>query len=219
MKLILTGLIFGTLLCPATSVFADQPYPFVQSISTPGLGNDTASIFILPDGSGPALTEARLLGQGISVDATIVLILITVEGDPISNFPREDVWLDAQDEQQFFCPQGFCADNNSTVNGEMVFSTFLAGGGWHNAPTYVYVNGNPAYDPTDYPWYWAHPPVNLHFNSADISGDGLVDLVDVGFFAENFFNEYHYRSDLFCDGVLNLIDVGRLASGLGTNCP
>lgn len=219
MKFILVFFAFASLLFMATTASADQPYPFVQSIDTPGLGDETASIFILPDGSGPALTEAQLLGQGVSIDATIVITLITLEGDPIPNFPHEDVWLDAEDEQQFFCPLGFCADSNSTANGEMTFSTPLAGGGWHNAPTHVYVNGNPAYDPTDYPWYWAHPPVSLHFNSADISGDGLVDLMDVGLFAGDFFNEYHYRSDLFCDGELNLADVSSLALGIGAICP
>lgn len=218
MKTILLLAAVCTFISIGSIAWADQPYPFVESISMPGIDQEGISLLILPDGSGPALTQARAVGSGVLTDATIIVRLITLGGNPIPNFPHEDVWLETDNDQQYFCPGGSCADGPSTVYGEMTFSGALTGGGHHLGETHVFVNGSPAFDPSYYPSYWVHPPVPLSFNSPDINGDGIIDLVDVGYFATDYFNTYDYRSDFVCDGVVNLGDLGVMASGLGLFC-
>ena len=132
----------------------------------------------------------------------------------------EDIWLEGETPTLFSCGgignynSGFNPDSDTDANGETTFTTSLAGGGWTEGPVWVYLNGNRAMGPD---WI-VHPPVSLRMNSADISGDGQVNLVDVAYFAENFFGEYHYRCDFYWDGVLNLSDLGKLAQGIGHNC-
>jgi len=194
---------------------ATTPYPFVQWINIEA--SSEVSLFILPDGSGPALTEAQVFG-GSPMDATITLQLITEYGSPIPDFPFEDIWLEAENGSQMHCLGGFCPDSPSDMNGLVTFSRSLSGGGSSEGATYVYVVGNPAYDPSDFPYYWPHPPLELRFNSADINGDGTVNLIDLTLFSSDFFGVYNYRSDFHWDGILDLNDVARLAQGLGSSC-
>lgn len=47
---------------------------------------------------------------------------------------------------------------------------------------------------------------------ADINGDGVVNLADIGLFASLIISPvYDPRVDLNCDGVVNLVDVGLFA--------
>ena len=199
------------------AALADTGIPWVGYITTESF--EEVSLFILPDGSGPPLTEARGFG-GHLVDATIVVGLVDSYFSPIPNFPLEDIWLEGETTTLSSCvgnqyyTHGFNPDSNTDVNGETTFATSLPGGGWTEGPVWVYLNGDRATGPD---WI-VHPPVQLRLNSADISGDGQVNLADVAYFAENFFGEYHYRSDFYWDGVLNLSDLGKLAQGIGHNC-
>ena len=88
------------------------------------------------------------------------------------------------------------------------------GSGWSEGPLWLYLNGNRATDPDQF----EHPPLNMRFNSADISGDGTVNLTDIALFATDFYGQYHYRSDFYWDGNLNLSDLGLLASSMGVEC-
>jgi hypothetical protein len=64
------------------------------------------------------------------------------------------------------------------------------------------------------------PGMDIQFNSADINGDLVVNLVDVGAFSGPYGSgTYQYALDFRWDGVLNLADVARLSVGLGTTCP
>ncbi len=209
-------LVFVLLVGVVSFAFADTPYPYVQWIDFPV--EEDVSLFILPDGSGPDLSEAQGFG-GTVVDATIRVKLIMVDGVAIGGFPGEDVWLQDESGSVFSCPGGFFADNSSDASGIITFSSSMAGGGHTEGPIYVYVVGNRAYDPQDYPFPMTHPPVEgLHFNSADINGDGLINLSDIGLFSEDFFGMYNYRSDFYWDGYLNLSDVSKLALALGRTC-
>mgnify|MGYP002395752203 CR=1 FL=1 len=50
---------------------------------------------------------------------------------------------------------------------------------------------------------------------ADINGDGVVNLADIGLFASLFFSPtYDPRVDLDCDGVISLADIGLFAQAL-----
>ena len=51
-----------------------------------------ASIYVVPNGTGAAFTEAKAPG-GATVDATITVTLIDTAGDPIFLYPFEDLYL------------------------------------------------------------------------------------------------------------------------------
>lgn len=214
MKAILTIAAVCIFLSLGATAWADQPYAYVATISMPGVGQEEVSLYILPDGSGPALTEAMVIGSGELVDATISFRLITALDAPIPNYPYEDVWLETNNDQQYFCPGGSCADGPSNVDGEMTFSGAFSGGGFHLGDTYVFVNGSPASYLLGI-YSFDHPPVSISFNSPDINGDGIIGLADIGLFATDFYADtYNYRSDFQCDGVLGLVDLGIIAVAL-----
>ena len=58
----------------------------------------------------------------------------------------------------------------------------------------------------------------LSFNSADLSGDGVVNLSDAGGFAA-VLGTTAYAGDFNFDGVVNVSDAGFMANGLGAACP
>lgn len=198
---------------------ADTAYPYVDFIDQ--ANNVEASVYVLPDGSGPPLTEAMEFG-GQPIDATITLRLVDCWGSPIAYFPWEDIWLETESDESGSCtsgnPLGFSVHSVTTPNGETSFSLSLAGGGWTEGPVWVYVVGSRAMSPIDCPYAFDHPPVPFRFNSADINGDGIVNLVDVSLFSADYFGQYQYRSDFYWDGVLNLADIARLAGGIGLSC-
>ena len=61
--------------------------------------------------------------------------------------------------------------------------------------------------------------LDIQFNSADINGDLIVNLSDLGVFTTDYFGSYRYRSDFAWDGMVNLSDLGRFASAYGAGCP
>jgi hypothetical protein len=63
------------------------------------------------------------------------------------------------------------------------------------------------------------PGMDIQFNSSDINGDLVVNLVDVGAFAGAYVGGYAYFADFYWDGILNLSDVARLAATFGEICP
>lgn len=162
-------------------------------------------------------TEAMLLG-GQTVDASIVVGVVNDEGLPIVNFAWQDIWLNPETDTVFICnipyPWGFVSDSSTDDDGETTFATSLAGGGWTEDPIYVYLNYSRAMSP-DFVYF---PPVPLRINSPDINADGVVNLIDVSDFADDYFGAYHYRSDFWWDGVLNLSDVAKMTAGYGASC-
>lgn len=54
-------------------------------------------------------------------------------------------------------------------------------------------------------------PVPNPFVSPDITGDGIVNLSDIGTFAQFFYGGFNPSADFNFDGVLNLADIGILA--------
>lgn len=130
-------------------------------------------------------------------------------GAVVANFPAEDMWLESGDGGMVPCTGGTNADQNTDENGFTTWATALNAGGSSEDLCYVYVNGQALNG----------VPFALAFNSADINGDGVVNLTDVGLFSGAFFGSYDFAADFFADGILNLNDVGRLATGLGAACP
>lgn len=179
-----------------------------QSLVTWGLGaGESATLLVLPDGSGAPLTAALRPG-GLLVDATIHLTLIDGCGDPICCFPREDMWLESQDRGLVVCAGGSIADRNTGPDGQTEWTLPLKAGGHSQADCQVVVNA----------WILSGS-VPLHFNSPDLNGDRAVSLIDVASFARAHFGPYSFAADLRVDGVLNLSDIAVMARGAGTDCP
>jgi hypothetical protein len=61
-----------------------------------------------------------------------------------------------------------------------------------------------------------------NFDNAKIGsateGDGVVDLIDFGEFAQDFLAGTNPRSDYNCDSVVDLIDFGEFAQHFGHDC-
>ena len=168
----------------------------------------TVSLFVVPDGGGRELTRA--FDQfGNEVDATISVTLIDNMGQPVPDYPVEDMWLESSDSELNLCLQGSWADEPTDAAGQTSWTAPLLGGGSSQAGCLVMINGEPL----------SFTPLNLRFNSADINGDLQVGLVDVTLFAGDFYGNYQYRSDFNFDGILDLIDVVFLADAMGRSCP
>ena len=173
----------------------------------PGL----ATLRVQPDGSGPPLTEARI-ADGTVVDATLHLALNNScpEEGPVVGYPREDMWLESIGGGMAFCPGGSIADGPTDEEGHTQWSQPMKGGGWDEGNCRIVVAGIPL---------GSLQGQTINFNSPDLNGDRVVNLIDIGLFAQDYYGEFHFRSDLYRDGVLNLSDLSLLARSAGLACP
>ncbi len=170
-----------------------------------------ATLLVIPDGSGPPLTEART-ADGTTVDATIHLTVITYcfGEDPVPGFPREDMWLESIGGGLASCQGGTIADANTDEDGHTQWSQPLKAGGNDQGNCRVMVNGMPVGDAAGQ---------TLNFNSPDMDGDGAINLTDIHRFSVDYFGPYEFRADLMRDGSVNLSDLSVLARALGKSCP
>lgn len=170
-----------------------------------------ATLLVIPDGSGPPVTEA-LTGDGTVVDATIhVTIIGNCNGDdPVANFPFEDMWLESIGGGLVPCQGGATADSNTDVEGHTQWSLPLRAGGYDEGNCRVVVNGV---------WMGNAAGLTLNFNSPDMNGDREINLSDVGQFSVDYFGPYEFRADFIHDGVVNLSDLSALAGSVGKSCP
>ena len=172
-------------------------------------GNETLTLFNLPDGMGSSFSQAHL-PNGSLVDATLRVQLLDAHYDPVASFPAEDMWLEAADGGLAPCVAGTVADFETDSDGWTVWAAPMQAGGFSTAGCRLYINGMT-------PELWSD--LDLQFNSCDINGDGIVNLQDLQPFATSFFGEYSFETDFFYDGVLNLMDVGLMAMAMGGSCP
>lgn len=175
------------------------------------------SAYTLPDGTGDPLSNAfqwdGVPGHApVRVDATINYTLLYY-GDPVYNYPREDMWLATTLGGLVLCPGGSIADRNTDEYGQTTFSQALFAGGATDPAAgeecVVYVNGTVC--PND--------GLDIQFNSPDLNRDLVVDLSDVVIFATIFAAGYDYAADYYWDGTINLSDTVLMAKGLGVGCP
>jgi hypothetical protein len=195
----------------ASFAMAGIPDLGLSSASRAYVGGETLSLWNLPDGTGNALTAAFLPG-GAEADATISVELLDGLGVPVPNYPFEDMNLACDDglgQAMVPCAGGASADFNTDVDGLTTFQTPLNAGGWSTANTVVLIAGAPL----------TSGDIALRMNSSDMSGDGLVNLTDVGMFSPIFYGPYSFAADFNNDGLVNLADVGRLSAGNGKICP
>jgi len=173
------------------------------------------SLFCTPAGGGQALSAARLQ-DGTVVDATITITLLVNTGsgyEPVAQFPYEDIWIQSSSGGLIGC-QSVNPDANTDAQGRTSWASPLLVGGQLDPAAgdqlYVMVNGDRMDgDVTNF----------LRINSADINGDGFVNLTDAAQFVEDLYGEYAYRSDFRWDGAVDLSDAGYIAAAYGQNCP
>jgi hypothetical protein len=178
------------------------------------------TLMVVPDAGGPDFSGARD-PYGNPADATIQVFLADPSGMAIPGYPREDIWLDWDPAPDAItaCTPGRWDDRTfDTIHldvemdaqGISHFSLPPHAGGYAEGPVYVVISGDRLR---------SNAGLALRFNSPDITGDGRVNLSDVVPFAQDYYGDYHFRSDLEHDGVVNLSDVAKIAQHLGAGCP
>lgn len=209
------GLVVGVMVISAAVASADVPSLTLSTAATAAAG--PVKLTIYPNCTGTPFTSAYAQGGTSGVDATVTLVLVDAAGNPIADFPWEDLWIDSTDAGDNFnlCQNGGTADANTDATGNTTWTNSLCGGGYTDPATdvaKVYVNGAPL----------AGAGMAIQFNSPDNTGDLLVNLQDVQNFASDLTSAtVNYRSDFNWDNLVNLVDVQVFANGLLTagTCP
>ncbi len=202
--------IFAITLMVGAASFATAGIPDLdQSVSSRAYtGPEAAVMFNMPNAGGTAFTAARILTG--PVDATVTLVLKDGLGAFIANFPFEDMWLQAADGGMVPCTGGSTADFNTDVVGETSWVNPMAAGGFSQSLTEVMISGIAL---------TSSAGELISHNSADINGDGVVNLSDIPSFVGDLNGAYNFRSDFAFDGLVNLSDVVRMSSAIGASCP
>jgi hypothetical protein len=204
------------MICVASLGIATLSYAGIPDLSLSSAGTAAGaevSVFTLPDGSGKALTNAKLEAGG-EVDATITVTLLDATGAPIFLYPFEDMWLETNMGGLVPCNGGTVADGSTDINGVTTFSGSLFAGGYSDRVAgekcVVMVNGT-ALSGSD---------LDILFNSSDMDGSGAQGVQDTIIFVPLYTGGgYNYSIDFFFDGNINLSDLVLYAGGLNTSCP
>lgn len=184
-----------------------------ESFATSANGAELMSVYCLPDGQGNGFDEAFRLDMGNpTYDCTITLTVNNAAGNPIEGWPSQDMWLETTDDGLAACPNGAAADFNTDEDGITTWQAPLnAGGSSGGELCQVMISGAPL----------NHPALPIQFNSADMTGDGVVNLGDIAMFAGVYLDELDndYSADFFWTGVVNLSDLTMFAQSIGAACP
>lgn len=216
-SMICRGLVGLWLLGAASALAVGIPY-VGEIVYTAG----EATILVLPDGSGPPMSEARST-SGAVVDATVRVRLVDEFFDSVLNFPNEDLWLQWSEDPGTvrgclhfpnYAGGIFTADGWTNVQGWTEFALPRRGGGHSSGTVTVYLNGLPAYHPGLPPF----EPLPLHFVSPDIDGSLVVDLGDLTLFSADYLASAGVRSDFNVDGTVNLADLATFSQGFSIAC-
>ena len=206
----ITGLLACCLVVGMAS-FAMAGVPDLALSTATTAATEPVSLFNLPDGSGNEQDLAFAFG-GVMIDATITLYVVDGLGDPIVAYGAEDMWLETTLGGLMPCTGGTTADFNTNDEGRTVWATAHQAGGYTDPATeltVVVINGDAL----------SQAGFNIQHNSADIDGNGVVNLTDIAAFTQDLFGAYVFRADYLWDGVINISDVALMAQGNGLSCP
>ena len=201
------SVVLTVLLCGAALSHADIPIPSLSSWSH-GL-TAPAGLCVCPAGDGDPLSAMQ---NGIAtVDGTITVNVINILGEPVTNYPQEDLWLEA-----FGMPScgngGLDADAPTDAMGVTTFSGAPAMGGVMSDVLMVMIAGTPCENP-------GFNENLIHFTSPDLDGNGQVDLSDVVEFVDRLeTNPSDPAIDFFFDGQQTLSDIVVFAQHLNHTC-
>lgn len=194
-------------LCLAGSALAGIPDLSLSTATIPP-GAEGAAIYTLPNGLGDPFTVT--LPGGIVLDASITLTLVDTDGEPIVQYPREDLWLETSGGGLVPCLGGTIADADTDINGQTVWhDPLFAGGCSEGEMTLVMVAGMPL----------AGGGLDLWFYGPDLNGDVVVNLSDIVAFTQMLGGQYSPCGDFNHDGVINLTDIVLMVRGIGADCP
>jgi len=204
----ITLLMTGLMVLLAGAAVAGIPDPDNSSF-TAAVAEDV-SILICPNGDGDLFSGAQAFNQGPgTADATITVTLLDINFVPVVNYPREDVWLQANG--LCYCPDGNIVDANTDANGMTSFILPMrAAGCSDDGSSVVWVNGDAINN---------LPLAHLKYNSPDMNCDLVVNLTDIVFFSQVYYGAYDYCADFYWDGAINLSDIVFLAQHNSHACP
>lgn len=195
-------LVFALVL--AVPAMANIPFPDLCLLEN-AAGSDGAVVYVVPDGTGNTFDDARL--NGTVVDATLTLTVNNNVGNPIENYPAEDIWLVTTGGG--FVPCDFAhpdAATDAAGQTQWVQSPF-AGGNSLTEDAQAFIAGD------------AVPgAVSVHFVSSDITGDLTVNLSDVSIFTPAL-STYDPEADFNASGAVDLTDVSIFTQAIGAVCP
>lgn len=157
---------------------------------------------VCPQGDGTPAAEAWLLSAAYIETITAVIL---AGGDPIENYPFEDMWLEFED----FCnctgdPDNVYADFNSDANGATSFTAPVSAGSCLSIPTIRLVLAGAVCATSSY-------NLNIQFRSVDLNCDGIVNEPDKDKLKELYLDK-EFCGDLNNDGQWTPHDVAILAS-------
>ena len=171
-------------------------------------GTEILSLYSVPNSTGKGFDEMFAPGAVVQ-DGTINIVLRDGFGIAIANFPFEDMWIASADNGMIPCGGTATADLSTNALGETRWQNPLFAGGYSEALCIVYINGDAL---------TSNGGLAVTFNSGDISGDGVVNLTDAGFFT-GFLGTTTYAGDYNNDGGVNVQDAGFMNDALGGSCP
>jgi len=206
--------IMGLLICIATLGVATLGYAGIPHLSLSTATTAAAvqvSVFCLPDGTGKTLDAAKAQADPVAVDATVTLTLLDGNSAPITGYPAEDIEMATTLGGFVPCSGGAGADLSTDGLGQTTFSGAFGAGGYSatGEMALVLIDGLPLVGSN----------MDIIFNSADMTGDEVVNLTDTIEFSTTYQGAYEYKADFFFDGSYTLSDVVLFAGGYGTACP
>jgi len=165
------------------------------------------SVFVDLASDGTLLSNARLQG-GAACDATITLTMLSALGDPVFGYPAEDIWLQHLSGNLYVCGGQLNPDHETNFYGQTTFTGPYLVGGWASGFV-VFIAGAAVPGPG---------VTNLNMNSADLTGDGVVNLSDCQLFTTLLNGPYDYRADFNFDGAIDLVDTALFVPSVGMGC-
>jgi len=230
------GLAEGTYDCTAVFNTSDEDnreyrLPIEWNVGLTPAVNVTASwnatspvnLFSTPGGTGKTLLQAETWSGTVGdipqfANATILLEVTNERGEPIGNYPRENVTLRSLNGDWSECvSQQLHPASDSDGNGIMRINGALFASGTSVAGDKIVVEVNDP-DLGDLVYEGVDGGFEVSVQSADFTDDGLVRLDDAAVFAIDYSGGYTEQSDLQRDGVLNLSDAARFAEAFGSRC-
>jgi hypothetical protein len=206
----------------ATLGFAGVPDHSACTASSAHTG--IVSVFTNVDGLGNRIDHAKVYNSSTTVDATITLNVIDTFGNPIFQYPFEDMWLETDGGDLMICNGGSTADASTDVNGQTTFSGPIYAGGWSN-----YDKVSSAHDlcvvMIDGTAISGSAGMDIIFNTADLYTDLIVGTQDTVVFKPLYINgtsgplTYDYRIDYYFDHQITLSDLVLYAGVANTTCP
>jgi hypothetical protein len=199
-RLLSLTLAVGLVLGLSGLAMANIPDPSLSAAASAG-----GTLYICPEGDGETIA---------SVSATISVTVKDSGGQPIQNYPFQDIWPGSTVPGEINqCNAGSSADGNTDASGQTTISGGIAGGGTTDASAGggvsvflagVQITGTGS--------------MAISINSPDITGDLVVNLADIGPFSTDINVAYNFRSDYFDDGIINLADIGIFSAHIGHAC-